>query len=203
LPMGPAARFNVKKQMEECSETPFSCVGFRWSPTPSPPPATDHTFTTRHIFGKREPAGGWHGTATASAYVTPKETLGLAQPPKTCGGGPDTPIKDSPAHAVPTSPATAHGARDRDVNETQPRPLRSSTEQAVRSLAHPERAPRNTTPKTLPADIVTKKPNSAFNVPGPKHGPMQTKNHRMKDLAGIGRTCLKAQGAGPKQLRLV
>ena len=60
--------FNVKKQMEECSEAPFYVLG---------PLVTDIAPGYDHITSAIGAAmAGWHGTAML-CYVTPKEHLGL------------------------------------------------------------------------------------------------------------------------------
>jgi phosphomethylpyrimidine synthase len=60
--------FNVRKQMEECSEAPFYVLG---------PLVTDIAPGYDHITSAIGAAiAGWHGTAML-CYVTPKEHLGL------------------------------------------------------------------------------------------------------------------------------
>lgn len=60
--------FNVKKQMEECSEAPFYVLG---------PLVTDIAPGYDHITSAIGAAmAGWYGTAML-CYVTPKEHLGL------------------------------------------------------------------------------------------------------------------------------
>ena len=63
--------FNVRKQMEECSEAPFYVLG---------PLVTDISPGYDHISSAIGAAmAGWYGTAML-CYVTPKEHLGLPNP---------------------------------------------------------------------------------------------------------------------------
>jgi phosphomethylpyrimidine synthase len=69
--------FNVKKQMEECSEAPFYVLG---------PLVTDIAPGYDHITSAIGAAmAGWYGTAML-CYVTPKEHLGCRML-RMCGMG--------------------------------------------------------------------------------------------------------------------
>ena len=93
--------FNVRKQMEECSEAPFYVLG---------PLVTDISPGYDHISSAIGAAmAGWYGTAML-CYVTPKEHLGLPNPEDVREGLIAYKIA---AHAADVARHRS-GARDRD-----------------------------------------------------------------------------------------
>ncbi len=150
--------FNVKKEMEECSEAPFYVLG---------PLVTDIAPGYDHITSAIGAAmAGWHGTAML-CYVTPKEHLGLPNPDDVREGLIAYKIA---AHAADIARHRS-GARDRDDELSKARYAFDWNKQFELSL-DPERA-REYHDETLPADIY--KQAEFCSMCGPKHCPMQTK----------------------------
>ena len=150
--------FNVKKQMEECSEAPFYVLG---------PLVTDIAPGYDHITSAIGAAiAGWHGTAML-CYVTPKEHLGLPNAEDVREGLIAYKIA---AHAADIA-RHRHGARDRDDQLSEARYNFDWNRQFELSL-DPDRA-REYHDETLPADIY--KTAEFCSMCGPKFCPMQTK----------------------------
>ncbi len=150
--------FNVKKQMEECSEAPFYVLG---------PLVTDIAPGYDHITSAIGAAmAGWYGTAML-CYVTPKEHLGLPNPEDVRNGLIAYKIAAHAADIARHRP----GARDRDDELSRARYAFDWNKQFDLSL-DPERA-REYHDETLPADIY--KQAEFCSMCGPKHCPMQTK----------------------------
>ncbi|GAB4142859.1 MAG: phosphomethylpyrimidine synthase [Cyanobacteria bacterium J069] len=150
--------FNVKKQMEECSEAPFYVLG---------PLVTDIAPGYDHITSAIGAAiAGWHGTAML-CYVTPKEHLGLPNAEDVRNGLIAYKIA---AHAADIARHRPH-ARDRDDELSRARYNFDWNRQFELSL-DPERA-REYHDETLPADIY--KTAEFCSMCGPKFCPMQTK----------------------------
>ncbi|MDG2618084.1 phosphomethylpyrimidine synthase [Thermoleptolyngbya sichuanensis XZ-Cy5] len=150
--------FNVKKQMEECSEAPFYVLG---------PLVTDIAPGYDHITSAIGAAiAGWHGTAML-CYVTPKEHLGLPNAEDVRNGLIAYKIA---AHAADIARHRPH-ARDRDDELSRARYHFDWNRQFDLSL-DPERA-REYHDETLPADIY--KTAEFCSMCGPKFCPMQTK----------------------------
>ncbi|HIK39047.1 phosphomethylpyrimidine synthase [Thermoleptolyngbya sp. M55_K2018_002] len=150
--------FNVKKQMEECSEAPFYVLG---------PLVTDIAPGYDHITSAIGAAiAGWHGTAML-CYVTPKEHLGLPNAEDVRNGLIAYKIA---AHAADVARHRPH-ARDRDDELSRARYHFDWNRQFELSL-DPERA-REYHDETLPADIY--KTAEFCSMCGPKFCPMQTK----------------------------
>ena len=150
--------FNVRKQMEECSEAPFYVLG---------PLVTDIAPGYDHITSAIGAAlAGWHGTAML-CYVTPKEHLGLPNAEDVREGLIAYKIAAHAADVARHRP----GARDRDDELSRARYAFDWNRQFELSL-DPERA-RSYHDETLPADIY--KQAEFCSMCGPKHCPMQTK----------------------------
>ena len=150
--------FNVRKQMEECSEAPFYVLG---------PLVTDIAPGYDHITSAIGAAlAGWHGTAML-CYVTPKEHLGLPNAEDVREGLIAYKIAAHAADIARHRP----GARDRDDELSRARYAFDWNRQFELSL-DPERA-RAYHDETLPADIY--KQAEFCSMCGPKHCPMQTK----------------------------
>ncbi len=150
--------FNVRKQMEECSEAPFYVLG---------PLVTDIAPGYDHITSAIGAAmAGWYGTAML-CYVTPKEHLGLPNAEDVRNGLIAYKIA---AHAADVARGRT-GARDRDDRLSKARYLFDWNQQFELSL-DPERA-REYHDETLPADIY--KTAEFCSMCGPKFCPMQTK----------------------------
>jgi phosphomethylpyrimidine synthase len=150
--------FNVKKQMEECSEAPFYVLG---------PLVTDIAPGYDHITSAIGAAmAGWYGTAML-CYVTPKEHLGLPNPEDVRNGLIAYKIAAHAADIARHRP----GSRDRDDELSRARYAFDWNRQFDLSL-DPERA-REYHDETLPADIY--KQAEFCSMCGPKHCPMQTK----------------------------
>jgi phosphomethylpyrimidine synthase len=150
--------FNVKKQMEECSEAPFYVLG---------PLVTDIAPGYDHITSAIGAAlAGWHGTAML-CYVTPKEHLGLPDAEDVRNGLIAYKIA---AHAADVARHRA-GTRDRDDELSRARYHFDWNRQFELSL-DPDRA-REYHDETLPADIY--KTAEFCSMCGPKFCPMQTK----------------------------
>ncbi|MCF2971410.1 phosphomethylpyrimidine synthase [Synechococcus sp. Nb3U1] len=150
--------FNVRKQMEECSEAPFYVLG---------PLVTDIAAGYDHISSAIGAAlAGWYGTAML-CYVTPKEHLGLPNAEDVRNGLIAYKIA---AHAADIARHRA-GARDRDDQMSKARFNFDWNRQFELSL-DPERA-REYHDETLPADIY--KTAEFCSMCGPKFCPMQTK----------------------------
>ena len=150
--------FNVRKEMEECSEAPFYVLG---------PLVTDIAPGYDHITSAIGAAmAGWHGTAML-CYVTPKEHLGLPNPDDVREGLIAYKIA---AHAADIARHRS-GARDRDDELSKARYAFDWNKQFELSL-DPDRA-RQYHDETLPADIY--KQAEFCSMCGPKHCPMQTK----------------------------
>ncbi|KKZ10829.1 MAG: thiamine biosynthesis protein ThiC [Candidatus Synechococcus spongiarum SP3] len=150
--------FNVRKQMEECSEAPFYVLG---------PLVTDVAPGYDHITSAIGAAlAGWHGTAML-CYVTPKEHLGLPNAEDVREGLIAYKIAAHAADIARHRP----GARDRDDELSRARYAFDWNRQFELSL-DPERA-RSYHDETLPADIY--KQAEFCSMCGPKHCPMQTK----------------------------
>ena len=147
--------FNVKKQLEECSEAPFYVLG---------PLVTDGAALA-----------GWHGTAML-CYLPPKEHLGLPNANDVREGLIAYKIAAHAADIARHRP----GARDRDDELSRARYAFDWNKQFDLSL-DPERA-REYHDETLPADIY--KQAEFCSMCGPKHCPMQTKITD-EDLAGL------------------
>ncbi len=150
--------FNVKKQMEECSEAPFYVLG---------PLVTDIAPGYDHIASAIGAAlAGWYGTAML-CYVTPKEHLGLPNAEDVRNGLIAYKIAAHAADIARQRP----GARDRDDRLSQARYHFDWHTQFELSL-DPDRA-REYHDETLPADIY--KTAEFCSMCGPKFCPMQTK----------------------------
>ncbi|MXY18525.1 MAG: phosphomethylpyrimidine synthase ThiC [Synechococcus sp. SB0676_bin_10] len=150
--------FNVRKQMEECSEAPFYVLG---------PLVTDIAPGYDHITSAIGAAlAGWHGTAML-CYVTPKEHLGLPNAEDVREGLIAYKIAAHAADIARHRP----GARHRDDELSRARYAFDWNRQFELSL-DPERA-RSYHDETLPADIY--KQAEFCSMCGPKHCPMQTK----------------------------
>jgi len=150
--------FNVKKQMEECSEAPFYVLG---------PLVTDIAPGYDHITSAIGAAlAGWYGTAML-CYVTPKEHLGLPNAEDVRNGLIAYKIAAHAADIARHRP----GARDRDDALSAARYQFDWNRQFELAL-DPERA-REYHDETLPADIY--KTAEFCSMCGPKFCPMQTK----------------------------
>mgnify|MGYP005843087717 CR=1 FL=1 len=150
--------FNVRKQMEECSEAPFYVLG---------PLVTDIAPGYDHISSAIGAAmAGWYGTAML-CYVTPKEHLGLPNAEDVRNGLIAYKIAAHAADIARHRP----GARDRDDQLSTARYNFDWNRQFELSL-DPERA-REYHDETLPADIY--KTAEFCSMCGPKFCPMQTK----------------------------
>jgi len=198
--------FNVKKQMEECSEAPFYVLG---------PLVTDIAPGYDHITSAIGAAmAGWYGTAML-CYVTPKEHLGLPNPEDVRNGLIAYKIAahaaDIARHGLPNPEdvrngliaykIAAHaadiarhrpGARDRDDELSRARYAFDWNKQFDLSL-DPERA-REYHDETLPADIY--KQAEFCSMCGPKHCPMQTKITD-KDLEGLEQVLAEQKAGEP------
>ncbi len=150
--------FNVRKQMEECSEAPFYVLG---------PLVTDIAPGYDHITSAIGAAlAGWYGTAML-CYVTPKEHLGLPDEEDVRNGLIAYKIAAHAADVARHRP----GARTRDDQLSAARYQFDWNRQFELSL-DPERA-REYHDATLPADIY--KTAEFCSMCGPKFCPMQTK----------------------------
>jgi len=150
--------FNVRKQMEECSEAPFYVLG---------PLVTDIAPGYDHITSAIGAAmAGWYGTAML-CYVTPKEHLGLPNAEDVRNGLIAYKIAAHAADIARHRP----GARDRDDQLSEARYNFDWNRQFALSL-DPERA-KEYHDETLPADIY--KTAEFCSMCGPKFCPMQTK----------------------------
>ena len=150
--------YNVKKQMEECSEAPFYVLG---------PLVTDIAAGYDHISSAIGAAlAGWSGAAML-CYVTPKEHLGLPNAEDVRSGLIAYKIA---AHAADIARHRL-GARDRDDAMSHARYNFDWSRQFELSL-DPDRA-REYHDETLPADIY--KTAEFCSMCGPKFCPMQTK----------------------------
>ncbi len=150
--------FNVRKQMEECSEAPFYVLG---------PLVTDIAAGYDHISSAIGAAmAGWYGTAML-CYVTPKEHLGLPNAEDVRAGLIAYKIAAHAADIARHRP----GARDRDDEMSKARYNFDWNRQFELSL-DPERA-KEYHDETLPADIY--KTAEFCSMCGPKFCPMQTK----------------------------
>lgn len=150
--------FNVRKQMEECSEAPFYVLG---------PLVTDIAPGYDHITSAIGAAmAGWYGTSML-CYVTPKEHLGLPNAEDVRSGLVAYKIAAHAADIARHRP----GARDRDDELSHARYNFDWNKQFDLSL-DPERA-REYHDETLPADIY--KTAEFCSMCGPKFCPMQTK----------------------------
>ncbi len=150
--------FNVRKQMEECSEAPFYVLG---------PLVTDIAPGYDHITSAIGAAmAGWYGTAML-CYVTPKEHLGLPNPDDVREGLIAYKIAAHAADIARHRP----GVRDRDDELSKARYEFDWNKQFDLSL-DPERA-REYHDETLPAEVFKKA--QFCSMCGPKHCPMQTK----------------------------
>jgi len=150
--------YNVKKQMEECSEAPFYVLG---------PLVTDIAPGYDHITSAIGAAiAGWHGTAML-CYVTPKEHLGLPNAEDVREGLIAYKIA---AHAADIA-RHRQGVRDRDDELSAARYNFDWNRQFELSL-DPDRA-KEYHDETLPADIY--KTAEFCSMCGPKFCPMQTK----------------------------
>jgi phosphomethylpyrimidine synthase len=150
--------FNVRKQMEECSEAPFYVLG---------PLVTDIAPGYDHITSAIGAAmAGWYGTAML-CYVTPKEHLGLPNAEDVRNGLIAYKIAAHAADIARHRP----GARDRDDELSRARYNFDWNRQFELSL-DPERA-REYHDETLPDDVY--KTAEFCSMCGPKFCPMQTK----------------------------
>jgi phosphomethylpyrimidine synthase len=150
--------FNVRKQMEECSEAPFYVLG---------PLVTDIAPGYDHITSAIGAAmAGWYGTAML-CYVTPKEHLGLPNAEDVRNGLIAYKIAAHAADIARRRP----GARDRDDELSRARYNFDWNRQFELSL-DPERA-REYHDETLPEDVY--KTAEFCSMCGPKFCPMQTK----------------------------
>ncbi|AFY73150.1 thiamine biosynthesis protein ThiC [Synechococcus sp. PCC 7502] len=150
--------FNVRKQMEECSEAPFYVLG---------PLVTDIAPGYDHITSAIGAAmAGWYGTAML-CYVTPKEHLGLPNAEDVRNGLIAYKIAAHAADIARHRP----GARDRDDALSHARYNFDWNQQFALSL-DPERA-KEYHDETLPADIY--KTAEFCSMCGPKFCPMQSK----------------------------
>lgn len=167
--------FNVRKQMEECSEAPFYVLG---------PLVTDIAPGYDHITSAIGAAlAGWHGTAML-CYVTPKEHLGLPNAEDVREGLIAYKIAAHAADIARHRP----GARDRDDELSRARYAFDWNRQFELSL-DPERA-RSYHDETLPADIY--KQAEFCSMCGPKHCPMQTRITD-EDVAALEQVLAKDQ----------
>ena len=167
--------FNVRKQMEECSEAPFYVLG---------PLVTDIAPGYDHITSAIGAAlAGWHGTAML-CYVTPKEHLGLPNAEDVREGLIAYKIAAHAADIARHRP----GARDRDDELSRARYAFDWNRQFELSL-DPERA-RSYHDETLPADIY--KQAEFCSMCGPKHCPMQTRITD-EDVAALQQVLAKEQ----------
>jgi phosphomethylpyrimidine synthase len=174
--------YNVKKQMEECSEAPFYVLG---------PLVTDIAAGYDHISSAIGAAlAGWSGAAML-CYVTPKEHLGLPNAEDVRQGLIAYKIAAHAADIARHRP----GARDRDDAMSHARYNFDWNKQFELSL-DPERA-KEYHDETLPADIY--KTAEFCSMCGPKFCPMQTKvdadalTELEKFLAKEGKRCVLAQ----------
>jgi phosphomethylpyrimidine synthase len=159
--------FNVRKQMEECSEAPFYVLG---------PLVTDIAPGYDHITSAIGAAmAGWYGTAML-CYVTPKEHLGLPNAEDVRNGLIAYKIAAHAADIARHRP----GARDRDDELSLARYNFDWNRQFELSL-DPERA-REYHDETLPEDVY--KTAEFCSMCGPKFCPMQTKIED-QDLADL------------------
>jgi len=150
--------FNVRKQMEECSEAPFYVLG---------PLVTDISPGYDHISSAIGAAmAGWYGTAML-CYVTPKEHLGLPNANDVREGLIAYKIA---AHAADIARHRS-GARDRDDELSHARYHFDWNKQFELSL-DPERA-KQYHDETLPGEIFKKA--EFCSMCGPKHCPMNSK----------------------------
>ena len=150
--------FNVRKQMEECSEAPFYVLG---------PLVTDIAPGYDHITSAIGAAmAGWYGTAML-CYVTPKEHLGLPNAEDVRNGLIAYKIA---AHAADIG-RHRPGARDRDDELSQARYNFDWNRQFELAL-DPDRA-REYHDETLPEEVY--KQAEFCSMCGPKFCPMQTK----------------------------
>jgi len=150
--------YNVKKQMEECSEAPFYVLG---------PLVTDIAAGYDHISSAIGAAlAGWSGAAML-CYVTPKEHLGLPNAEDVRQGLIAYKIAAHAADIARHRP----GARDRDDQMSHARYNFDWNKQFELSL-DPDRA-KEYHDETLPADIY--KTAEFCSMCGPKFCPMQTK----------------------------
>ena len=150
--------FNVRKQMDECSEAPFYVLG---------PLVTDISPGYDHISSAIGAAmAGWYGTAML-CYVTPKEHLGLPNPEDVREGLIAYKIA---AHAADVARHRS-GARDRDDQLSKARKEFDWNKQFELSL-DPERA-KQYHDETLPEEIFKKA--EFCSMCGPNHCPMNTK----------------------------
>ncbi len=159
--------FNVRKQMEECSEAPFYVLG---------PLVTDIAPGYDHITSAIGAAmAGWYGTAML-CYVTPKEHLGLPNAEDVRNGLIAYKIAAHAADIARHRP----GARDRDDELSRARYNFDWNRQFELSL-DPERA-KEYHDETLPEDVY--KTAEFCSMCGPKFCPMQTKIED-QDLADL------------------
>jgi phosphomethylpyrimidine synthase len=159
--------FNVRKQMEECSEAPFYVLG---------PLVTDIAPGYDHITSAIGAAmAGWYGTAML-CYVTPKEHLGLPNAEDVRNGLIAYKIAAHAADIARHRP----GARDRDDELSKARYNFDWNRQFELSL-DPERA-KEYHDETLPEDVY--KTAEFCSMCGPKFCPMQTKIED-QDLADL------------------
>jgi phosphomethylpyrimidine synthase len=150
--------FNVRKQMEECSEAPFYVLG---------PLVTDIAPGYDHITSAIGAAmAGWYGTAML-CYVTPKEHLGLPNAEDVRNGLIAYKIAAHAADIARHRP----GARDRDDELSRAR-YNFDWQRQFDLALDPERA-QEYHDETLPADIY--KTAEFCSMCGPKFCPMQTK----------------------------
>ncbi|MEM9769101.1 MAG: phosphomethylpyrimidine synthase [Cyanobacteria bacterium P01_D01_bin.71] len=150
--------YNVKKQMETCSEAPFYVLG---------PLVTDIAAGYDHISSAIGAAlAGWSGAAML-CYVTPKEHLGLPNAEDVRQGLIAYKIAAHAADIARHRP----GARDRDDEMSDARYNFDWNRQFELSL-DPERA-KEYHDETLPADIF--KTAEFCSMCGPKFCPMQIK----------------------------
>jgi phosphomethylpyrimidine synthase len=150
--------FNVRKQMEECSEAPFYVLG---------PLVTDIAPGYDHITSAIGAAmAGWYGTAML-CYVTPKEHLGLPNAEDVRNGLIAYKIAAHAADIARRRP----GARDRDDALSDAR-YNFDWEKQFNLSLDPDRA-REYHDETLPADIY--KTAEFCSMCGPKFCPMQSK----------------------------
>ncbi len=172
--------FNVRKQMEECSEAPFYVLG---------PLVTDISPGYDHISSAIGAAmAGWYGTAML-CYVTPKEHLGLPNPEDVREGLIAYKIA---AHAADIARHRS-GARDRDDELSKARYEFDWNKQFDLSL-DPERA-RQFHDETLPEEIFKKA--EFCSMCGPKHCPMNKKitDEELEELD----KAINSQGASEMQ----
>ncbi|NET00414.1 MAG: phosphomethylpyrimidine synthase ThiC [Sphaerospermopsis sp. SIO1G1] len=150
--------FNVRKQMEECSEAPFYVLG---------PLVTDIAPGYDHITSAIGAAmAGWYGTSML-CYVTPKEHLGLPDAEDVRNGLIAYKIAAHAADIARHRP----GARDRDDELSIARYNFDWNRQFELAL-DPDRA-KEYHDQTLPDDVYKKA--EFCSMCGPKFCPMQTK----------------------------